>query len=92
MVVKTRISDIFKGNDDKWAIRPILAFFATIAFLSAGILDAMAPGVSVDPSFYWACVTLVLGLLAIRALQYVAAIRSGTRVESTKEDQTEKPL
>lgn len=80
----TVIRDMFTGKDGKWSLRAFIAFFAFIAFATAGLLDATTEGVTVDESFYWACVTLILGLLAIRALQYVAEIRTGQKNTSSE--------
>jgi hypothetical protein len=75
--MKQFCKDIFTGKDGKGSIRAVIAFITSIAFWCSGLLDAVVVGVVVDESFYWASVTLILGLLAIRALQYVSEIRTG---------------
>lgn len=79
--VKTNIFDIFKGNDGKWSIRAVMAFLAGTTFGVCGIFDSTTEGVSVDSSFYWASVTLVLGLISVRALEHVANIKNGKKLE-----------
>lgn len=75
--MKTKISDIFKGNDRRYSLRATMAFLVGTVFSVCGILDASVKGMEVSEGFYWACVTVILGLISVRALEQVAAIRTG---------------
>lgn len=77
MSKKTNILDILKGNDGKFSLRAVGAFQIIIAFCSAGLLDAAVKGVEVSEGFYWACVAGFTSLIATRAMEHIAAIRSG---------------
>ena len=77
MKTKTNILDIFKGKDDKYSLRAVMAFLVGTVFSTCGVLDASVKGMEVSEGFYWACVTVILGLISVRALEQVAAIRTG---------------
>lgn len=77
MKVKTNFKDILKGNDGKYSIRAVIAFHIAIVFGLVGIADACIKGVNVDEGFYWASVVLITSMVATRALEHIAAIRSG---------------
>lgn len=77
MKIKTNILDIYKGNDGKYSWRSIWASVALLTFCVCGVLDASVKGVDVNEGFYWACVTVVLGLTSVKALEQIAAIRTG---------------
>lgn len=91
-MVKTRtnILDILKGKDNKYSLRAIMAFLVGTVFSVCGVLDAIIKGMEVSEGFYWACVTLILGLISVRALEQVAAIKTGSKV-SLEENKTDTP-
>lgn len=82
MKAKTNIWDIFKGNDGKWSLRAIMAFLLGTTFSVCGIADSSVKGVEVDPSFYWSSITLITALISVRALQYIAQIKTNKIVDN----------
>ena len=90
MKTKTNILDIFKGKDNRYSLRAVMAFLVGTVFSISGILDSSTKGVEVHDSFYWACVTVILGLISVRALEQVAAIRAGIK-SNREEDVSQEP-
>lgn len=87
--MKTNILDIFKGKDNKYSLRAVMAFLVGTVFSVCGILDSCVKGMEVHESFYWSCVTIILGLISVRALEQVANIRAG--IKNKEENVSQEP-